>query len=434
MKRELFYCDVRPKVVPADREATIEIRPRWDGGRFRPGQEFTVAHVMTEDTRTRPNSPVAWERALAADADGVLRVHSFFEGEQEHVIRGVRFENSNGKNIACDARLYSLRADLLPRRPWKGDMHIHTCRSDGMEPPAYVAAAGRRIGLDFLAITDHHLYAPSLEAISAFSGVPHDLRIYPGEECHPNGIHIVNFGGRFGITDLLKDPASQREIETIRENLPLVRPGVDPAWAASTRWTFDKIREAGGLGVFCHPYWAFSEHYSLAEAYIEHIFETQPFDAFELIGGFTRGEPESNLLQVIRYQEERARGRQIPVIGCSDAHGCERGDLFGWYCTIVFSPSAELSDLIASIKAGYSVAVEALPGEQARPFGPFRLVKYALFLLREVMPLHDELCAEEGRWMHRHAAGDADAAPALARAAGRCARLYDALWAPARGA
>ena len=430
MKREIVYCEVQPKIVPADRESTVEIRPLFNGGQFRPGQSFVVSHILTEDTRARLNTPVAWERAVAVDSDGVLRVRSFFEGEQEHVIRGVTFENSIEQKTPCELRVYSVADDLLARRPWKGDLHIHSSRSDGMEPPAYVAAASRRIGLDFMAVTDHHRHAPSLEAIAAFADAPHDLRIYPGEEVHPNGIHIVNFGGRFGITDLLKTEECAREVAAIQRSQPPVRPGVDPAWSASTRWTFDKIREAGGLGVFCHPYWTFHAHYSLAEAYIEHLFETEPFDAFELIGGFNHTEPEANLLQVTRYHEERSRGRIIPVVGASDAHGCERGDLFGWYYTIAFAPSLDLPDLIRAVKTGYSVAVEALPGQQARPHGPFRLVKYALFLLREVLPLHDQLCAEEGRLMHRHLAHDTSAHEDLARATGRCGQLYDGLWSP----
>ena len=59
---------------------------------------------------------------------------------------------------------------------------------------------------------------------------------------------------------------------------------------------------------------------------------------------------------------------------------------------------------------------------------PFRLVKYAHFPLRKLFPLHDELCVEEGFWMHRHLAGDAEAAQQLACAGGRVARLYAGLW------
>ena len=426
-QQNLRYLDIRPKLVPAERESVIEIRPRFDGGRFPAGREFTLSHVMMEDTRCTANVPVAWKKTVRVDADGVLRVRAFFEGEQEHVLRGITFANSGGE-IPVEAHLYSVQADLYTRKAWKGDLHLHSCRSDGLEPPAYVAASSRRIGLDFMAVTDHHQYAPSLEAIAAFADVPHDLRIYPGEELHPNAVHIVNFGGRFGVDELLEREESKREIEEMRRALPPVPRGVDPAWAAQMHWAFDKVREAGGLAVFCHPYWTFHAHYSLAEAYIDYIFATQPFDAFELIGGFMRYETESNLLQIARYHEERARGRQLPIVGASDSHGCERGDLFGWYYTLVFSPSTELAALIANIKDGYSVAVDALPGADARAHGPFRLVKYAHFLLREIFPLHDDLCVEEGQCMHRHLCGDPGAEKALAHITGRVSRLYDGLW------
>lgn len=389
-----------------------------------------MSHVLMEDTRTGANTPVAWEKALRVDVDGVLHVRCYCEGEQEHVLHGIYFVNGNDQQIPVDVHLYSLADDLYDRKVWKGDLHLHSCRSDGLEPPAYLAACCRRSGLDFMAVTDHHRYAPSLEAIAAFADTPHDLRIYPGEEVHPNAVHIVNFGGRFGVDELLSREETTREVEAIRRALPSLPPGVDAAWAAQTQWTFAKIREAGGLAIFCHPYWTFHAHYSLAEAYIDYLFTTQPFDAFELIGGFMLHETESNLLQVARYHDERAHGRILPIVGSSDAHGCERGDLFGWYYTIVFSPTPELPDLIENIKHGLSVAVDALPGTDARAHGPFRLVKYAHFLLREIFPLHDELCLEEGIYMQRHQSGDPTAAADLARTAGQVDRLYAALWKP----
>ena len=69
-----------------------------------------------------------------------------------------------------------------------------------------------------------------------------------------------------------------------------------------------------------------------------------------------------------------------------------------------------------------------LPGETARAFGPFRLVRYAQFLMREVFPAHDDLCREEGRLMLEHAAGDMQAAPALSGLKGRATSLYDRWW------
>ena len=42
----------------------------------------------------------------------------------------------------------------------------------------------RRDGFDFLAITDHGRYYPSLEAIEAYKNIPTGLKIFRGEEVH----------------------------------------------------------------------------------------------------------------------------------------------------------------------------------------------------------------------------------------------------------
>jgi hypothetical protein len=216
-------------------------------------------------------------------------------------------------------------------------------------------------------------------------------------------------------------------LEATLTDLP---PEVDRYPYASCLWCYDQIRQAGGLGLFCHPYWLSRHRYDVPLYLTELILESQPYDALELIGGYHRFEIESNTLQVARYHDERARGKQIPVVGVSDGHGCERDELFGWFYTIAFAPSSDLPDLIESIKDEYSVAVEALPGETARAFGPFRLVKYAQFLLREILPQHDELCVEEGRLMLAHAAGEATASAILGALKGRTSALYDHLWGP----
>jgi hypothetical protein len=194
---------------------------------------------------------------------------------------------------------------------------------------------------------------------------------------------------------------------------------VDPYAFASCCWCFDQIRAAGGLGILCHPYWFTQQYYNVCEALTDQLFAAQPYDAYEVIGGYYLSDVESNTLQVARYHEERARGRRIPIVGVSDAHGCERGELFGWYYTLAFSPSADLPDLIASIKGLYSVAVEALPGQPGRAYGPLRLVKYAQFLLRELLPAHDALCRQEGALMLRHLAGEREADDALAQLGGQ---------------
>jgi hypothetical protein len=357
---------------------------------------------------------------------GDLHVPCQFAGEQEYLLV-VRTELDEP---VAEFRLYALEDDLFLRRPYKGDTHMHTYYSDGKESPAYLAASCRKIGMDFIAITDHRQYAPSLEAMKVFKSTPSDLHIFPGEEVHPpaNRVHIVNFGGSFSVNTLFERDNYRAEVAEIAEKLAYLPAGIDRYPFASCLWTFDKIRQAGGLGIFCHPYWYSRQRFDVPVTLTDLLFEHQPYDALEVLGGFHLHESESNVLQVARYQELRASGKQIPIVGASDSHGCENGQLFGWYYTIVFSPSLDRPDLITSIKDCYSVAVEALPHEMVRAFGPFRLVRYAQFLLREIFPTHDELCLEEGRLMLAHTAGDPQAVKSLQPLQGRITRLYDHLW------
>lgn len=432
MRNSDRYFDVCPKIVRAGREATITIHPRFDHVRFDTAVPdihiFPAEGGKTDTTKAQPATPTP------TLTGGDLRICYHFESEQEYTLL-----IGDPRRPFAEFRLYALDDDLFDRRPYKGDVHMHSFRSDGRESPAYVAAACRRVGFDFMALTDHRQYTPSLEAIQAFENAPIDLRIYPGEEVHPpdNPIHIVNFGGGFSVNDLFINEADAYldGVQAIAGALDDFPPGVDRYTYASSVWCFDKIRAGGGLAVFCHPYWRAGHRYDVPETLTTLILDRQPYDALELIGGYHPHEVESNALQVARYNDERARGKRIPIVGVSDAHGCETGELFGWYYTVVFAPSPDLPDLVQSINDLYSVAVEALPGWTPRAHGPFRLAKYAHYLLREIFPRHDDLCVDEGKLMLAYAAGDANASGATSAAdilsayQGRTAALYDHLWA-----
>lgn len=422
MRIESRFFHVSPKVLLAGRESVIEFRPLFDHVRFAEGTRYQCAVIPTEGV---PGQTLWGElpRHPVTPVNGAIRVPIAPVGEQEYIVLIERVEDDRPQLLA-EFRLYSMEEDLFALRPWKGDLHVHTYHSDGKESPAYVAGMYRGAGFDFMAVTDHRKYAPSLEAMAAFEGVPIDLRLYPGEEVHPpdNPVHIVNFGGRFSINAIFDADEYRSEVQAIESRLGA------PYQYASCVWCFDKIREADGLGIFCHPYWLAGHRYDVPLHLTDMVFANQPYDAYEVIGGFFRYQWESNKLQVARYEEERAKGKQIPIVGSSDSHGTEQSDLFGWYYTIVFSPTPDLQDVISGIKGLKSVAVEAVAGELPRAFGPFRLVKYAQYIMREVFPLHDELCVEEGRLMLAHAAGDAEAAEALGRLRGRVGRLYDEVW------
>ena len=421
-----------PRVLRSERETEVFIAPRA-GHAFCDTAIYQVTILPTEQLDTADQD---WQGPTvpAQVQEGALAFRWTFAGEQRHMLLVEQVLDEGPRKVG-EFAVYSVADDLYARTPFRGDLHMHSDRSDGQDPPPHVAAMCRKIGMDFMAITDHGLYAPSLEAQRAFVNLPVDLRIYPGEEVHPpeNPIHIVNFGGSFSINDLFLQPEYERDTQALQARLRPVR--ANPYWYASAVWCFEQIRLAGGLGIFCHPYWYANHMMRIPESLTDAVLENQPFDALELISGYELHETWSNVLQVARYTSEGERGKRIPIVGASDSHGTQR-DLFGWYhtlgwyYTLVFAPSADLPDLIASIKEMYSVAVEALPGQALHVYGPFRMVKYALFVLESLMPAHDKLCASEGEQMLAHLAGDPQAAARLGLMQGQIRRLWQRLGCP----
>jgi PHP family Zn ribbon phosphoesterase len=207
---------------------------------------------------------------------------------------------------------------------------------------------------------------------------------------------------------------------------------VDRFQYASSVWAAQKIRERGGLGIFAHPYWRPGNANYTSYALVDYLIETRVFDALELISGFSwpdLQEVDVNNLQVAKYIEAKSKGIHLPVVGISDSHSCESSDQFGRYYTIVFAPSPELQDLIKAITEEKSVAVETLAGQLPRVYGPFRLVNYAHFILRYVMPAHDEMCFEEGRLMLEYAGGNQAVLEQLKLLKGQVQKYYETVWA-----
>ena len=320
---------------------------------------------------------------------GILSAEVKLSEEQEYKVT-VKDEKSTGS-----FSIYACKEDLFYKNPYKGDLHMHTNRSDGLESPEYVAVSMRKMGFDFIAVTDHRNYKASLEAIESFKGIKSDFLIFPGEEIHSpdNYVHIINFGGRESINEMMKDTENyKKEVERIIESLENFPEYLDKYIYASCAWCFEKIRETGGLSIFCHPFWITENAYNVPLNLVDYMFEKKPFCAFEVLGGH---ETESNNLQTAYYSSSREKQQKIPIVGVSDAHGIHNS-YAGWFYTIVFAESPALDNLKESIKNLYSVAVESIPNEGTRIYGEFRLVKFAEFLLREYFPVHDNECFIEG--------------------------------------
>ena len=428
----MFYYDVYPQMVPADQVSVIRIRPRFAHAAF--SGELKVFHSPYD--RTRPQYEPEWHLE-----DDTLVIKATFESEQEHLLQVVR-TLANGKVSKLDFRVFSLAPDWYALRPFKGDLHLHTFKSDGLEDGRYLAARYREVGFDFMAVTDHRLYEPSIEVMEYWKELNPDFKLFPGEEVHSpdNPVHIVNFGGKGSVNTIWREHEDQyrREVAEIIDAIPDKEQGKESDYfaVAASEWVFKNIKEKEGLAIFCHPYWSISTGNYVSEWAVTEILKQRKFDAYELIGGFHSWQYHSNNLQAVRYYEEQARGNHFPVVGVSDSHGsdgfpfdfCSSGrilcdnsgnDLFNWYYTIVLAEKCELPELIGNIKKFNSIAVSAPAGERPELFGSFRAVRYGHFLLRNYFPVLRTWCAVEGLLMQQYLAGE-DTLPALRALRGRC--------------
>ena len=433
MRRELHYFSIMPKTVLEGEESRITIRPTSPHMRFAEGSVHRVTVIpMTEPACALEQEKYPFYEVTAQD-NALVFSHTF-NREQEYNI----WFTVDAEQHFIALSVYCLKEDLYRRIPLRGDLHVHSTFSDGAEAPEEVAANYRRAGFDFMVVSDHSEYGGSVAACNYWAAHPTDLTIVHGEEVHApdNHIHIVNFGGDFSVNKLFQEDEERyyREVREIEKSLhiPPEAGRVNAFEYASSVWIYEHIRQGNGLSIFAHPYWTV-DAYHVSEDMTRYQFKNGIFDAFELIGGLF---PKENNLQVSLYMDILSRGEShAAVVGSSDSHGTTPEPFEGsWYNnpvdnphgfnefqTIVFAPANEKQALVDAVKAHYSVAVEKYTQDTyPRVYGEHRLVSYALFLLSEYFPLHDELCYEEGRLMKALVAeSEPDADERLAALSGR---------------
>lgn len=446
MQRDLWDYDIYPKILKKGKESEITIKPIGAHAAFY-GNNDCFIRIMPMGNGAfykYPERENVWGYNVTPESDGTLRFKHTFPAEGEY---SVRLINSD-KKVAAKLAVYALEDDLYGRYAYLGDMHMHSCLSDGREAPDIVAANYRSYGYDFMAITDHRRYYPSLMVMEKYSHLPLDIKFYPGEEIHLPGtdVHIINFGGDYSVnglvsTSLQHERGTDKKFRSVEnaKNVPDIMSeeeylaecdkaaekydipeGIEKRDFGACVWTFEKVREGGGLSIFCHPYWI-SDVYQVPENFTEYMLTVHPFDAFEVLGG--ESYYRQNGFQTALYYEMRERGIDFPVVGNTDTHGStEHNPIRLTANTIVFAKENTRDAIVSAVKDGYSVAVDNIPDER-RYVGHFRLIKYATFLSEKYFPLHDRLCFFEGELMRKYACGDEEAGELLTKLSGEVPAL-----------
>lgn len=381
--------EIYPKVFPIDTQAEVLVCGLNDEAAFVPGETYVIRLF------SKVNLWEETEISIDADAEGYIRFPVKLDTRGEYLFD---VYPKDEKDAITTGHLFAVSSELASLLPYKGDMHIHTHYSDGRKTPIQMAVIGKRLGLDFIAITDHNRYKPSLEAIEEAQKIGLNLLLMRGEEVSLRDKcgHVVAVCTSDWVAEARDDLVNyeKERQEIIEKELKDVQmlEGLTKEHYSHAVWTINKIREYGGYAVIAHPYWVSGRRFHLDRPVYEQLLKDERYDGIEVLGDVLF---ENNILSVARYYDAVAKGRKIPIIGNSDTHDSEH--TYGRYWTVVFAKKLDRTEIWKAILDLKSVACEHHRNEQFRAFGPFKLVEYAFFLDREFFPLHDAICHKESQ-------------------------------------
>ncbi len=143
MKTELYKYAVVPGIVKIGTPTTITLSALKPQHVFDDTVEYRV-EIWDLVHQTHGDFKPSENIFNLMPHNGCLRVTYTFITEAEYFVRV--FEKDRNKHF-LQLSVYALAEDLYALRPLKGDFHVHSCRSDGKEYPALVAANYREAGL-----------------------------------------------------------------------------------------------------------------------------------------------------------------------------------------------------------------------------------------------------------------------------------------------
>lgn len=389
-----FAYEVFPKVFSVNSEANISIRGLHCVRTFEPHQVYAIYCF------SKINKDEEVKLKIEADKEGYLKFRIPLHTKGEYLID--IYNEENKETILTTQYIFAASSDLAKKRAYKGDLHIHTTYSDGKKSPLYMAIIGKKLGFDFISITDHDKYYPSLEAIRKAKKMNLNLLIFPGEEVsvygeNEEGIHLLSLCASSGISSYknnsgLYEKECQGILNNELKNKTLIQ-GLSEKFYARTVWNVKKIRQMSGYAIIAHPYWVPKPEgkFHLSPLVYNQLLADGLFDAVEVLGDV---EFENNILSVTKYYEERINGKKIPIAANSDTH--DYPHTYGNYWTVVFAEKLEKESIFNAILNSKSVACEYCHNKELRVYGSHELVEYTYFLQREFFPLHDEICTSEG--------------------------------------
>lgn len=429
------YMTFSPRIVPSNTEQCVEIRPRYSFVELS-GKYFVSILPRYQYEYDSEKIGSFYESFEVIASDGFLKFKVKFGVEQEYQIQVVSADESTQCLHYFNTAIYALDEDLYHRHVVKGDLHLHTTYSDGLESPEFCAVMARKNGFDFIAITDHNRYHASIQLIEKMRKCPNNMIIIRGEEVHATGspVHILSLGSSYPIAPLVTniDSHQSKILSSMKEKYQdKIPPDVDLGAFVASMDVFNKIRESGGLSALCHIYWDATDYANCKrlgapEQLINALVQHRNFDAFEITSGAPANDLKANYLQEAYYRENLPN--DFPIIGVTDSHTMLDGmTIFGKNYTIVFIEDLSEEGILSAIRDGKTVSIDGV-GTNLVCHGSLRLIKYASFLLKHYFPLHDSVVQTEGDLMQRILEGNFQLLNVMDNICNNSAEIIQAEW------
>ena len=220
-------------------------------------------------------------------------------------------------------------AFTAPGRFWRGNLHTHSTRSDGVLEPAEVCRRYRAEGYDFMALTDHFIGTYGYPIVDTRGFRAPGFTTILGAELHSGPMangeiwHIL----AVGLPPDFEPPHAPHfgVVEGMETGASLAR----------------RAREAGAFVAVAHPQWSGMTLEDARGIEVAHAVEVYNHGCW---AGCDRGEGFSvNDLLL-------SEGRRQTLIATDDAHFSEPDHFGGW--VMVKAEENEPEALLAALKAG----------------------------------------------------------------------------------
>lgn len=223
----------------------------------------------------------------------------------------------------------SLPAFTAPGQFWRGNLHTHSTRSDGVLAPDEVCRRYRDEGYDFLAMTDHFVGRYGYPIVDTRPFRTNGFTTILGAELHSGAMasgelwHLLAVG-------LPTDFAPSRTPDFV----PVPGQETGPELAA-------RAVAAGAFVAIAHPQWSGltpEDARSIAAAHAVEVYNHGCAEGCDRADGFAIAD------QLL------AEGRRLSLVATDDAHFSEPDHFGGW--VMVKAEANEPEALLASLKAG----------------------------------------------------------------------------------